>query len=159
MALDPVIKGFREEFDRFWGLMEQQIEVCPDEIWNRKESGWVFWQQHYHTAACVELFALPEGRPSAIKLEREVWMLVKEPQSAVSKQEMLDLFKAMRALAYEYMEASNTANLAEVDPVLSKRFGREVTRLFALMGLIRHCCYHLGCCDSIFRNNGMKGVY
>ena len=159
MSLDPVIKGFRDEFDRFWDLMEKQITVCPEEIWNQKESGWVFWQQIYHTAACVELFALPEGRPSALELEREVWMLAKEPERAVSKREMLDLFGSMRLLAYDYMRETNTGSLAEVDPVLSKRFGRELTRQFALLGLIRHCCYHLGCCDSILRNHGLKGVY
>lgn len=42
---------------------------------------------------------------------------------------------------------------------LSAALGKERTMQHALIGLVRHASYHLGCCDAALREHGLAGVY
>lgn len=160
MALDPMIQCFKDEYDRFAGLMEQQITMCPEAVWMRKAGGWPFWQQIFHTVMLSEFYALAEGLPSAQdRFSPEVVMLSQEPDGCMTKEEMLALSGRMKALVHEFMGGLTVEDLTREHPRLSKVFGRSVSNQFALIGAIRHYCYHLGCCDAILRDNGLKGVY
>ncbi len=157
---DPVIECFRNEFDRFFDLMKKQVAICPDELWNTKEGGYVFWQQIFHTAACVEIYALPEGNPSQQTMySREVVMLSSEAPNPMSKEELLAFLDKMQHLAHSFMEEMTQSKLTERNEKLSKILGKNMTNQNALIALIRHTCYHLGCCDTVLRVNGLPGVY
>ena len=157
--MDAVIQCFKDDFERFWGLMEKQIDICPDEIWSKKAGGWIFWQQILHSIGCVELFVLPEGESSSLPFSREEVLLIKEPGQAVSKVEMLELAGRMKGLADAYIASTTAQTLTSPEAGISKRMGRELTRQYAIIALIRHCCYHLGCCDATLREHGIQGVY
>ncbi len=160
--MDKIIQCFKDDFDRFWGLMEKQIEVCPDALWNKKGGGYVFWQQVLHSIACAELFALTGVDDKTVlldKYDREIIFLLKEPDFEVSKATMLEHARLAKAVADKFVTGLSAANLTDTQPRLSKTFGREQTMQNAVMALIRHCNYHLGCCDAVLRENGVKGVY
>ena len=157
---DPIIACFKDEFDRFFGMLEKQIDVCPAELWNKKTGGYVFWQQLFHTIACVEMCALPEGEPSRqTRYEREVIMFSSTPEQGMTQEEMRDLAATMKTLAHAYIEGQTVATLTERNARMSKTLGKELTNQHALIGLIRHVCYHLGCCDAALRDHGVAGVY
>lgn len=157
---DPVIECFKGEFNRFFELMKKQIDVCPDELWNEKEGGYVFWQQIFHTAACVELYALPEGQPSQQTMYgREVVMLSSEAPTPMSKNELLDFTEKMQKLAYTFIDGMTVSKMTERNERMSKVTGKDMTKQNALIALVRHTCYHLGCCDTVLRSHGIAGVY
>ena len=157
---DPVISCFKDEFDRFFGLLEKQIDVCPDDLWTQKTGGYIFWQQLLHVIACVELYALPEGESSKqTAYERGVIMLSALPKRHMTKTEMRELAAAMKTLAHTFIDGQSTATLTSKHARISKALGKELTNQHALMGLVRHACYHLGCCDAALRQHGVPGVY
>ena len=157
--MDAIMQSFKNDFDCFWGLMLKQIEVCPDELWNRRVGGWIFWQQVMHSIACVELFVLPEGQAGENRFSRDDMLLLRDSDERPSKAELLEMAGKMKELADSYIDNTTSAQLGDIEPGMTRRLGRESTRQNAIMALIRHCCYHLGCCDAILRENGIPGVY
>lgn len=155
-----LMQTFKADFDRFFGLQKQQITGCPEEIWREKSCGYYFWQQQLHSLYCIELFALREGEaPPEIPFSPKVAMLSEEPQGHMGKAEMLALADKMEAVAHAFMASLSDADLEKKQERMSKRLGRDMNNLNALIALIRHCCYHLGCCDSVLRAHGLPGVY
>lgn len=157
---DPVIDCFREDFERFFSLLKQQVEVCPDDLWATKAGGSIFWQQLLHAFACIELYALPEGEPSRQTLyPRDVVMLSATPDRTMTKAEMYSLAADVKLLADAFIAGQTAATLTARHSGLSKALGRELTNQHALLGLVRHACYHLGSCDAVLRDHGIAGVY
>lgn len=160
MANDPIIQCFKEEFDRFHDLLVKQMPLFPTELWTRKSGGYPVWQQYFHTMFCIELYAMPaSGAPLRHPFDREVALLVKIPETSMSVEEMLELSETMKALAHSYMDGLSADDLAKPHLKLSQLLGGVKTHQNALIGLVRHHCYHLGCCDSILRDNGIPGAY
>ena len=159
---DPVIACFWEEFERFFDYTVKQVEVCPEELWSQKIAGDPLWQQFLHTFACIELFyALPDTAAVPILAGRslEEVLLKRESGSPMSKAAMLDYATHMKELAKAYMDELNSARLTEPHPRMSAAMNKPRTHQHALMGMVRHACYHLGCCDTILRERGLDGVY
>lgn len=158
--MDPIVQGFKDEFKRFIGLQKKQIADCPEDVWQKKAGGYYFWQQQLHSLGCISLFVLPEGEPEPVlPFPRAVVMLSEEPQGLMTKGDMLALADRMAALANTVMSAMPDADLPKKNERMSKSLGRDCTNQSALMALVRHCCYHLGCCDSVLRDHGLPGVY
>lgn len=158
---DPVIDTFRQEFDRFHNLLLQQIDACPsEEVWLSKTGAIAFWQHLMHAFAIVELYALPSGthHRQTVYSQDEV-RFKKEPHRALSRDETKALGESMKQLAYEFFETQSSATLNERNESMSLGMGKDCTNIQALIGLIRHYNYHLGCLDSVLRSHGIPGVY
>ena len=158
---DAVIETFRQEFDRFHDLLLQQIDACPsEEVWLSKTGVIAYWQHLMHAFAIVELYALPPGSPPRqTAYSQDEVRFGKEPHRALSRDETKALGASMKQLAREYLDSQSVTTLAEKNEGMSLSMGRDCTNIQALIGLIRHYNYHLGCLDSILRLHGIPGVY
>ena len=47
------LNSLRSQLFLSFSMLEKIIEICPDELWNKKVSGFVFWQQLLHTLSGV----------------------------------------------------------------------------------------------------------
>jgi hypothetical protein len=56
------------------------------------------------------------------------------------------------------MEKITQADLMRPHPVLTRFVGKDRTNVAALIAMVRHYNYHLGCCDSVLRSHGLPGV-
>lgn len=156
---DPVIQCFRDEFDRFFDLLEKQIENCPDDLWISKAGGYLVWQQFFHSLACTLLFAGSEDVFTSLGYSPQVIMLTHEANKAMTREQMQALAPKARQKAHAFFDGQSVATLTEKNEGLSKGLGREMTNQNAAIALIRHNCYHLGACDAVLRDNGLPGVY
>lgn len=86
-------------------------------------------------------------------------MLSKEPGPAISKREALAYAATVKALALEFMNGLDAGKLTQRHDRLSTALGKERAIQHALIGLVRHAGYHLGCCDAVLREHGLAGVY
>ena len=155
MASEPIIQCFQEEFDRFWGMFEQQIALCPDDLWDRPAGGYPVWQQMAHTIACVEMFALPDpATPTRIigaRFSMETVMFAPSAEKA-GKEEMLRLSRQAKDLGDAFLSSLTTASLTAPHARTSARRGTPQTMQNAAIALVRHCAYHVGCCDAVSRD-------
>lgn len=158
---DPIIACFKEEFDRFQGLIEQQIDACPSEAaWVEKTGTTAYWAHIMHALGIVEYYALPLGAaPKQTVYSADEVRLKVEPHRVMSRDEMRKLAADMRQLAHAFLDSLSTADLPGKNEGMSKAMGRECTNIQAVIGLVRHYNYHIGCLDSILRAKGLLGVY
>lgn len=158
--LDPVVDCFKQEFDRFHGFIEQQIETCPDAVWVEVLGDTPYWLHMLHVLAFIEHVARPYGAPlKQTAFSGDVVRLKAKPDHVMSKADMLALAADMKAVAYAYFETQSIKTLIDKNAVLSETFGRDCTNLTALILLVRHYNYHLGCCAAQLRMHGLPGVY
>lgn len=158
--MDPVIAVFKEDFDRFFALMEKQVDLCPANLWHSKADTWFFWQHVFHTLVCDQIYAEPAGAGEWTQQQsRAVAMLMEEPSEAMSKQAITALAADIKPRVEAYFASLTVADLTARHEGLSKLLGKDRTHQHALIALSRHCCYHMGCLDAALRNNGVAGVY
>ena len=158
---DPVIAPFKQEFDRFHEYLRQLIDACPNEaVWLEKNGSIAYWQHLMHTFACMEYYTLPVGAPrKQTRYPEDVVRFKAEPDSPMTQDEVRSLAKDMHILVHEYMARQNAQTLTQINESVLQILGRECSNLQALITLVRHATYHLGCCDAILRSHGLPGVH
>ena len=172
---DHAIACFQEDFERFHDLCVAQIDACPDELWLQKCGGYPLWQQFLHSFACIELlyvppmpneplvpeqeFAAKTGLAFGCGCDRETLLLMREATVTLSKAEMRAYAGKMKALALAFLGSLDASRLGEPHEQLSAALGKPRTVQHALLGMVRHACYHLGCVDAVLRDRGLPGVY
>lgn len=159
--MDPVIAAFKQEFDRFHDVLTQQIDACPsEEAWLEKTGRFAYWWHIMHVLTVVEYYTLPVGVPRRqTYFPHEVVMFKAEPERTMTRDEMRSLAAAMKELAHAFFAVQTEKTLMDKNEGASAALNRECTNLYALIGLVRHYNYHIGCIDSLLRAKGIPGIY
>lgn len=155
-----VVENQRGSFDFAFSLLEQYMEVCPDEIWNKKFGGWPVWQQIYHALNAVDFFiSAPGAEPVKGLVPAEVGSLKAQGDAPVARSDMKAFALQVKSAADGYMEALTDADLVKKAEGASARMGRETLHATVMALMIGHVLYHLGSCDAALREQGLKGVF
>ena len=157
--MNKTVTLIQGNFERAYGMLEKVVEACPDSLWADRKGGFLFWQQLYHVFALVDFFVLEEGQqPSQELYPSEVARLLRDESKTPSKAEVLKVAATMKTAANAYFESLTEEDLWKRHENRSKRFGRDVPVLDALIMLVGHGFYHVGACDAILRDHGVKGM-
>lgn len=157
---EPVLIPFVQEYDRFHSLMDQVIDACPDSLWGDDTGGLIFWVHLLHVFSSVERYCAPiDADPIQNEFPRAVTIFKEKPARTMSKDEMRALSEAMKQIAHNYFATLKPDMLGLKNETMTRSLGRECTHAHCLMALVRHPNYHLGCIDTVFRANGLPGVY
>ena len=159
---EHVIECFTQEYDRFHGLLEQQIDACPGEdVWLEKIGGIAYWHHIMHSLGCIEHCARSFGTPYTFtRYPRDVVRFrAGPPHEAMSRDEMRALAADMKKMVHEYFKTLTAESLTRKNETLSQHMGQDATHQTAILFLIRHPAYHIGCLDTVLRSHGVPGVY
>jgi len=140
-------------------MLEKVIETCPDDLWNKKASGYVFWQQLIHTFAgmygwlredkleVVPPFSTFNGKNIYSEFENE-------PEIMLTKADVKKFFDETKETVEKWFNGKD-------DDWLKSPFKQyeKWTNLDSTVGQINHVMYHIGHFDAIFRENKLKGVW
>jgi hypothetical protein len=135
-------------FDAFDFLIDQ----TPDNIWNEKKGGYVFWQQILH-AIIGSLFWLRIEPKDFLEPFSDLNVypeLDKEPENMLSKNQIKDLLRQVVELADTFFLKFDSEKLLEPSVLYDK-----ITNIDVVFGQIRHLQYHIGHCESILREAGI----
>ena len=155
-----IVENQRGSFDFAFSLMQQFMEVCPDEIWNKKFGGWPVWQQVYHALNAVDFFiSEPGAEPIKALVSPEVGSLREQGAPPITKDAMKEFAALVKSAADGYMNALTDADMLRQADGATKRMGRETLHATVMALMIGHILYHLGSCDAALREHGMKGVF
>lgn len=147
-----ITESLKVTFDRGWGLLNQVIDVCPNDVWDKKAGGFLFWQQVYHCFGCVDFFISGEEKVSPDDA------VMFKPVPSMSKDEVRAFGAKMKAKADAWISALDDDSLGVKNESVSARFGMPMTNVATFSLMIGHSMYHIGSCDAILRDNGQKGV-
>ena len=155
-----IVDNQRGSFDFAFSLMQQFMDVCPDEIWNKKFGGWPVWQQVYHALNAVDFFiSEPGAEPVKALTTPDVASLKAQGDTPVSRADMKTFAALVKSAADGYMSALTDAAMLTKAEGASKRMGRETLHATVMALMIGHILYHLGSCDAALREHGLKGVF
>jgi hypothetical protein len=140
-------------------MLDKIIENCPSDLWDKKVSGYVFWQQLVHTFAgmygwlrddkleVIPPFSTFNGKNIYSEFEND-------PEITLTKEEVIGLFNETKETVEKWFYCKD-------DDWLKLPFKQynKWTNLENTVGQISHVMYHIGHFDAIFRENGIKGVW
>jgi hypothetical protein len=132
-------------------MLEKIIEICPESLWNKKVSGFVFWQQLLHTFSGIYcwlreekleimpplMFSIFNGKKIYAEFERD-------PEIDLSKNDIRKLCDETKVTAEKWFKEKD-------DIWLKKILFGKLTNFDNTMGQIKHIMYHIGHCEAILR--------
>jgi len=143
-----------------FGLAEEFLRICPENIRDKKFGGWPVWQQLFHPFSSIDFFLRPAGAPeSASPFPPAVGELKESPAQAPAKLVLEDYISQVEARVKEYVSSLNDDMLKQKNEGLSQRIGHEMTHASTLALIASHTMYHIGCCDAALREHGLPGVF
>jgi hypothetical protein len=155
MENNTILNSLKKHYFLSVSMLEQIMEICPGELWNAKKSGFVFWQQLFHTIAESHFFLREENTEynEPFKDKKLYPELDRAPEDNLTKEDMKKCFSEARRLAEIWFakKDDNWLKLSSKIPGYSHLANYEIMADW----LIMHNMYHIGHCDAIFRENGI----
>ena len=153
--MNTIIKQVKIHLDLSFESLLELIDVCPDELWDKKQGGFVFWQQILHALTGSLFWTRLEkkdfGEPFG---EREVFPeLDREPKGKISKAEMKTLANDVKRQMETFIYGKEDEWLNEPNAIYDK-----ISNVDILLGQIRHIQYHVGHCEAGLRERNQKTV-
>ena len=159
---NPIKDSLAASIARVFGLTNEFLKVCPEEIWAQNFGGWPVWRQFLHSFSTVDFFlrdenAAEETPPFGADAGN---LRIKDCGAAVpGKETMREYVQTAQQRVNDYLGALDDAALARINQGASARLGRELNHAATVAMLISHTMYHLGSCDAALRESGRPGVF
>ena len=158
--MKDLVNGLKSNCERAFDFLFQQIDEASDAVWEAKSGKLLYWQHIYHAFVCVDFFVAPidgvmDPGPGTI----DIAMFRDFPDKPLSKEEVHGYGLKKKAQAYSWIDGLDDSDLAKKNEPNSERRKMDVSNGMVVSGLAGHCFYHIGCNDSILRENGHAGVY
>jgi hypothetical protein len=131
MENNMLLDSLKNNFFISFSMMEKVMEICPDELWNCKKSGFIFWQQLLHTLAGIQYWLREENTQfdEPFKEKNVYPELDGNPENILSKEDIKKYCNEVKQLVNKWFEGKDDNWLK---------------------------MYHIGHCEAIFRENGIK---
>ena len=143
----------KRNFDVSFTMLENLIEITPDELWEKKKGGIVYWQQLFHVLTGANYWMRQSSEQFLEPFsERNLYPeLEKDPESNLSKNELLEYKDKVKSITTSFFEGKDDSWLYNYSEVCDKIRNIEIVYM-----QIRHIQYHIGHCESILRENNHK---
>ena len=158
--MKELVNGLKSNCERGFNFLFQQIDEASDAVWAAKTGKMLYWQHIYHAFVCVDFFiAPPDGAMDPGPGTIDIAMFKDCPTSPLSKETVREYGLKKKAQAYAWIDGLDDADLTKKNEANSERRKMDVSNGMVVSGLAGHFFYHIGCNDSILRENGHAGVY
>ncbi|MCT2535141.1 DinB family protein [Aquibacillus koreensis] len=144
----------KNQFYLSFSMLEQMIDMCPDDLWYEQKDGFVFWQQLLHALTGMNFWFRLDNETFIEPFENkkvypELQHVAEDP---LSRQELFSYKEEVKATVEAYFANKDDAWLQKRSVVF-----KSLTNLDIIFGQVRHVQHHVGYCNSILREHN-KGV-
>jgi NOL1/NOP2/fmu family ribosome biogenesis protein len=150
-----ILNMLKNQFFILVKMLEKIIDICPNDLWNSKKSGFIFWQQLMHTFAGMKGWLREEkmeGIPfSEINGKKIYPEFEHDPEIILTKEDVFNCFNEVKIMAEEWFFGKNDEWLKSPYKIYNK-----ITNFDMTIGQFKHIMYHIGYCEAIFRENGIE---
>ena len=158
--MKDLVNGLKSNCERGFNFLFQQIDEASDAVWAAKGGKFIYWQHIYHTFACIDFFVPPPG--GAMDLgpgTTEIAMFKDFPNQPLSKEAVREYGLKKKAQVYAWIDGLDDSDLTKKNEAVSERRKMDVNNGTVVASIAGHFFYHIGCNDTILRENGHAGVY
>jgi hypothetical protein len=147
---DVLVTHLRDHALLSLDMLDEVARLCPDHIWTRKVSGYVYWQQILHTLTGALYWTRSAPGPFVEPFHDLVVYpeLDGEPETDLTKGELSELSAVVRRQMTALFEQKTDQWLYAPSAVTDKLLNLDVIEM-----QIRHLQYHVGHCNSILRHH------
>ena len=161
MENNNFVKYMGKRFNVYFDDLEDIIERCPDEIWNKKCSGYTFWHQLVHTICTnylwlrdekVNFFDAIDKGINGLSIYNELDAKPEEvTKELYTKSDLLKMCTVTKYQCETWFKDKNNEWLSETFKMSDKYTNLDVTIM-----MMEHTMYHIGHFEAIFRENNIK---
>ncbi|HEX3046116.1 MAG TPA: DinB family protein [Bacillota bacterium] len=151
-----IINACQTHFFFSFSMLEKLIEACPEDTWDLKAGGFVFWQQLLHALSGINFWMRSSPEPPFIEpfRERNVYPeLEQDPEGKVTRAELLEYKDDVKGICVGFFLNKDDEWLCHSSPIYD-----QITNLDVVFMQIRHIQYHVGHCNSILRDRNIPAV-
>lgn len=155
MKSDNLLKTTKTHFDLSFSMLEKMIDQCPDDLWNTKKGGFIFWQQLLHAFTGIN-FWLRLNNEEFIEpfADKNVYPeLDHDPENQLTKSEITEYKNTVKEIVNAFFTDRDDKWLENTSIIYNK-----IKNLDIIFMQIRHIQYHVGHCNSILRENNREAV-
>jgi hypothetical protein len=161
MENNILVKILEKRFALYFNMLEDIIDMCPNDLWNKKCSGYVFWQQLVHAFSGTYLWLRDEkinffdgidDGINGLKINTELDVEQKDALKEIySKIDVLKICSGTKDNCEKWFHGKEDNWL-----FLPFKMFEKFTNFDVTIGQIEHIMYHIGHCEAIFRENNIK---
>ena len=159
---NPIKDSLAASVAHAFGLMDEFLKLCPEDIWAQRFGGWPLWRQFFHSFSAADFFLRAENAaeaPSPFGADAGN-LRVKDTAAPVpDREKMREYTEATQKRVNDYLANLDDTALGQINKGLSARMGKECTHAGTITLLVSHTLYHLGGCDAALRESGRPGVF
>ncbi|HBT96655.1 MAG TPA: DinB family protein [Desulfobulbaceae bacterium] len=159
---NPIKDSLAASVAHAFGLMDEFLKLCPEDIWAQRFGGWPIWRQFFHAFNAIDFFLRAENAaetPAPFGANAGNLDGKNSDIPAPGKEAMREYMEAAQKRVDGYLASLNDEALGQLNKGLSARIGREYTHAATIALLASHTMYHLGTCDAALRESGRPGVF
>jgi hypothetical protein len=145
----------RRQLDPSIKMLQDLIDVCPDQVWTSSGDGRPFWQQIMHALISVQFWfreADEAFRPPDLG-QGPVPDLDVEPGFSVSKESVKDYLSVIVRRIDAFFLRLSEEKLTSPSSIYNKVSYADIA-----VGQIRHLQHHVGYCNAILHLRDLKAV-
>jgi hypothetical protein len=153
IMLDKLRWWFSDQFK----MLEKIIEICPDDLWNKKFSGYYFWQYLLHAFIGIHKWLREEKTEFTEPYKNEKLLyseMESDPQKILSKDDLRKFCAETKNFAEKWFDGKDEDWLKQTNKIYDGWQNWE-----QIVGQVGHLSYHVGYSDAILREHGVKGVW
>lgn len=155
MKSNNLLKIAKTQFDLSFSMLEKMIEKCPDDLWNEKKGGFVFWQQLLHAFTGINFWLRMSNEKFIEPFEDKKLYpeLEHEPENQLTKGELTEYKNVVKEICKDFFADKDDEWLGSNSIIYNK-----IKNLDVIFMQVRHIQYHVGHCNSILRENNREAV-
>lgn len=150
---DILVKHVSQHFYVSFEMLKNHIDNCPDNVWNKKHGGYIFWQQLLHAFEGVLYWMRNSAYDSSLINPLYHADLENTSELCISKNELNIIVKSIEKQVSNFLKDVN-------DEWLSKQsyVKEEMLNIDVIINQMRHIQYHVGHCNCILRELNVNAV-
>ncbi|MHB9295539.1 hypothetical protein PilKf_01285 [Pillotina sp. SPG140] len=147
------LNSLRKNYEISLVMLEKIIELCPNDLWDKKLSGFIFWQQLIHCIFSILYWFKEKDTPciEPFKDKNLYPELDGIPETILTRTEVKKCFNEAKLLGEIFFSEKDDVWLT-----LPSNVYNQITNFDNIIMQMRHIQYHVGHCDAILRANNLK---
>lgn len=151
---NPLVNVAKRQFESSFLMLQELVDLCPDDVWLRTDGSIPFWQQIYHASYWVDFWLrdaydgsefrsmiFDEGISFDLSSQSHVAYLTRE-----QAKEYLLIIHSKAERIFQKLDDHFLAT-----PIMENRY--DFTYADVIIGQIRHMMYHIGRCNFMLKDN------
>ncbi|MDR0683532.1 MAG: hypothetical protein LBF83_00155 [Spirochaetaceae bacterium] len=165
MENNLLVKSMEKQFKVYFKALENIVELCPDELWNKKCSGYIFSHQLVYTFGTTYLWLRDERISffdgigdgiNGLSIDNELDIDSNDVINKLhTKQDVLEICNGTKTQCEKWFKDKND-NWLYLPIKMDVKADKKFSNFDVIIAQIEHTMYHIGHCEAIFREHNIE---